>query len=679
MIPNKEKITVTGNLTGEDVKMGLDPDSAEHLMDLLTEGLYEDPEMAVIREYSTNAYDAHVEAGNTDPIEFEIPSRLNPAFVIRDFGVGLDAEDIRRVYSLYGASTKRETNAQVGALGLGGKAGLALTDQFTVIGTKNGIRTTVSVAREQEGGGNMKILSEEETDDPNGVEVIVPATGGYYTERKVKNFFQFWPSGSVKIDGEPNEQLHGEKITDNIEAFKDGLDSDYIVMGNVAYPVEFGFNINLVAQVPIGAVDFPSNREALRDTSQTRDTIKQIKDQYTTRVHQVIQEKIDSAPSKGAALRAYQEVAFLDYSEEDYTYKGKKLPASFGYPEGKRETRQQKRAKAEKRSLTLLRAKNWGRGSSGEGAHRVETSLTRKEFAEAPLFIVNYDNKNWAAPTRRKLNSYVKEQVFAGKLPDGTQVAGAVLCRNPVPPNRQWIDVPVLDWQEVKAYRQKNQGGREKVAGTYDVWRFDASRPANKYNEWAQYDLDLRVDASKINTRTPLFWSNYENVRTFRHLADVYGQSIQVVVVNTHRQKKFLRSFPQAKSVKDAMHDAAKKWWEALPHYKKRMLRWDQSGDEITDWFIKTPIHKINDPEVREVVELERCLNKNEKLRNLWDEVYSDILNKEPLTYEQVDKRYPLIEGGTSFYGVTEAEQAKMRDHALQYVNTVYEAEKGRK
>ena len=74
--------------------------------------------MAVLREVTTNALDAHVAAGVTRPSR-STPTELAPVLTIKDYGVGLSVEDIRNIFSQYGASTKRETNDQVGSLGLG--------------------------------------------------------------------------------------------------------------------------------------------------------------------------------------------------------------------------------------------------------------------------------------------------------------------------------------------------------------------------------------------------------------------------------------------------------------------------------------------------------------------------------------------------------------------------------
>src|SRR5271167_2884058 len=105
MIITPEDTTQQSNIDGNKIAMRFDEDSLVHLMSLLTNA-YTDPELAVVREYSTNARDSHIEAGQTRAIEVETPSALKPVLIIRDFGIGLSEQDIEEVYSLYGASTK---------------------------------------------------------------------------------------------------------------------------------------------------------------------------------------------------------------------------------------------------------------------------------------------------------------------------------------------------------------------------------------------------------------------------------------------------------------------------------------------------------------------------------------------------------------------------------------------
>ena len=122
---------VESNITfGEAIEMGISQDGIQHLMSTLT-NLYNDPQLAVIREYYTNGLDSHVEAGQTKPVDVYLPTRDNPMYVVRDYGIGMSVDDIKTIYSKYGASTKRGTNTQVGAYGLGCKSALTDAEQFT--------------------------------------------------------------------------------------------------------------------------------------------------------------------------------------------------------------------------------------------------------------------------------------------------------------------------------------------------------------------------------------------------------------------------------------------------------------------------------------------------------------------------------------------------------------------
>src|SRR5688500_7096953 len=132
MKPIVKDVDIKSNLTGYDVEMKLDENATAELMDVLT-GLYSDEERALIREYSTNARDAHLHTGIVRPSEVETPNSLSPTRIIRDFGEGLSKDDIIEVYSKYGASTKRDSNEYVGMLGLGCKSALTYTDQFSLV------------------------------------------------------------------------------------------------------------------------------------------------------------------------------------------------------------------------------------------------------------------------------------------------------------------------------------------------------------------------------------------------------------------------------------------------------------------------------------------------------------------------------------------------------------------
>ena len=129
----EKKPTVEASGVTTTATFGIKESGVGHIFHILRNQLYSDATTAVIREYATNAADAHVEAGITDrPIEVTLPSRFNLQFKVRDYGKSLSPEEIVDIFAFYGESTKRNTNNQTGMLGIGSKSGFAYGDNFVI-------------------------------------------------------------------------------------------------------------------------------------------------------------------------------------------------------------------------------------------------------------------------------------------------------------------------------------------------------------------------------------------------------------------------------------------------------------------------------------------------------------------------------------------------------------------
>lgn len=218
----------------EKIEMTLNTDSAVAsglLIQRLTE-LYEDPVEASVRETVSNALDAVAESFSGEYPEVHIisPTSLNPVFTVKDNGVGMSYNDLKEIYSKYGASTKMDNFDQIGAYGLGAKAPLAYGTEFTVTSIKDGQKTTIIVARE-ELTNYIKVVDSVETNEPSGTTVSIPIDSGDIERfnNHIKKYKENPIDKDVKIiiDGEEVDGAGYAQVTDEVLIFEDGNEKIY--------------------------------------------------------------------------------------------------------------------------------------------------------------------------------------------------------------------------------------------------------------------------------------------------------------------------------------------------------------------------------------------------------------------------------------------------------------------
>jgi hypothetical protein len=200
----------------ETLALSISEDGIEHLMGTLT-NLYSRPVEAVFREYVSNGLDSHLKAKQKKPVEVTISDsgfktidgelkRYTGYLKIRDHGVGMTKDDIVNVYSRYASSTKRDSNEQIGAFGLGAKSALAISERFDVSSVKDGVKIDFFIKMNNRGVGVVHFVSEEKTKEENGVTVWVPlGENKHYKDMmdivQKGQFFKTWKRGTVLFNG----------------------------------------------------------------------------------------------------------------------------------------------------------------------------------------------------------------------------------------------------------------------------------------------------------------------------------------------------------------------------------------------------------------------------------------------------------------------------------------------
>lgn len=259
--------------------------------EILSSSLYSNPIRAIIRELSTNAYDSHIEANNPEPFDIHLPTQMEPYFYIRDYGIGLTADQVENIYITYFDSNKTDSNDLVGGLGLGSKAPFSYTQNFTVTAVKNGIKSMFSAFINDDGIPSIVKMGELPTNEPTGVEIkfSVENARDFYKfadeSSEVYKYFTMKPNFIGKKIEIQNIKYETMNVVPNVHIITSKhsyySNNAIAVMGNIAYPINvpniekvFGslaayqkFEIQL--DFSIGEVQFQASREGLHYTKNT--------------------------------------------------------------------------------------------------------------------------------------------------------------------------------------------------------------------------------------------------------------------------------------------------------------------------------------------------------------------------------------------------------------------------
>ena len=291
----------------DSIGMSLDLDSAQVLMQMLSKNLYSDSIGSTVRECASNALDSHRRAGQTKPIvvSFKPGESQNYEFSVEDFGIGLDADDVKNIISKYGKSTKRNSNTELGMMGLGFKAPLAYSSSFYFVCRKDGHERKYMMY-EGEDTNTIDLLYEKTTTEGNGVKVIVPVNNYDRGEFRTKIKEQLAYFENVYFDC-------GDLVDNNFSIFRNELfqfselaseNKLHLCLDNVYYPIDFqklGIDvINFPVALRFSLTDglFPTpNRESIRYTKEGKEIILKkiaaLADFFVTKYNEQVQDTDD--------------------------------------------------------------------------------------------------------------------------------------------------------------------------------------------------------------------------------------------------------------------------------------------------------------------------------------------------------------------------------------------------
>ena len=322
---------------------------------ILSDGLYSNKILAVVRELSCNAIDSHVAAGNPEPIKIHLPTTIEPWFSVEDDGVGLSHEDIMSLYTTYFDSSKDGTNDAIGAFGVGSKSPFAYANSFTVTSRFNGEERIYTAFINDNGTPSIALLSQSKTDKGNGLSVKIGVNKKDFDEfaREVQRACSRFNPIPTILNGNPIKPVKyimrgkGWRIRDMGErnSYHYGYNSPvYAIQGGVAYPVSAHSLMNeqtsnnicelsilscpIDIKFDIGELDVAVSREELSYDDRTIENIVNKLKLVQKDISRVVSQTIEKCPTYYNACITYHKMRDLPKDVKSLAtpeWKGRKI------------------------------------------------------------------------------------------------------------------------------------------------------------------------------------------------------------------------------------------------------------------------------------------------------------------------------------------------------------------
>ena len=243
------------------------------------------------------------------------------------------------------------------------------------------------------------------------------------------------------------------------------------------------------------------------------------------------------------------------------------------------------------------------------------------------------------------------------------------------PQHPEWVPTSqIIKWEDVRAWKipggtaPSSYGSGKVIKGSY----------------WLATDgySPKEIDAASLPKQSLYYkqCGKYEGGSWLKAIKK-YDANATLVALQANRVEKFLRDFPHAKEVKEAVREEIRKKVSGLEADHAIAMSMDKDAADQFARLYKV-VDKIDDPDLQRTVRLSE-LSRSE--RDVFSEIESEVTRwnagidkdpeKEP-AIEQSRKRYPLLELVEDAYhwrrGTTEAPPADL----LLYVNAAYAARK---
>ena len=265
----------------------IDQEDMRYIASLLRNN-YSNPLLATIREIVANALDVT----KSKKVDIQLPTQIEPNFIVRDYGCGLSEEDMLGLYTKYGKSTKRDTNEVIGGFGIGRFAPLSYTDSFIVRSVHKGHKHSYIIRVDENDDTIVSQIESEPSGESDGIYVQVGIKKDdiakflktflktfWYRRDAINLLNESWGSKSYGKAEESNEifDLYAEnRYWEDLSHYGD---EPYVLMGGIPYTVKRSdkwgmFQKGMVYKAEIGEFKLHHSRETLEYNPQVEKALE---------------------------------------------------------------------------------------------------------------------------------------------------------------------------------------------------------------------------------------------------------------------------------------------------------------------------------------------------------------------------------------------------------------------
>ena len=266
----------------------IDQEDMRYIASLLRNN-YSNPLLATIREIVANALDVT----KSKKVDIQLPTQIEPNFIVRDYGCGLSEEDMLGLYTKYGKSTKRDTNEVIGGFGIGRFAPLSYTDSFIVRSVYKGHKHSY-IIRVDENDDTIvsQIESKIDSESHDGIYVQVGIKKDdiekflktfkktfWYRKDAIELLNESWGKKALGKAEESNEIFDLYSQNRYWEDLSHYGDAPYVLMGGIPYTVKKDdrwsmFQRGMVYKAEIGEFKLHHSRETLEYNPQVEKALE---------------------------------------------------------------------------------------------------------------------------------------------------------------------------------------------------------------------------------------------------------------------------------------------------------------------------------------------------------------------------------------------------------------------